>query len=71
VNELVDDLIHCRELLQEIGVVSFDRSYLQTSVKTLVFKQQSRNAGHQGQEAMKADTAELKSVHEDEFNTIW
>jgi len=67
----VEELKECRELLQEIGVVSFDRSYLQTSVKTLVFKQQSRNAGHQGQEAMKADTAELKSVHEDEFNTIW
>ena len=70
-SEVVEDLEECRELLQEIGVVSFDRSYLLTSVKTLVLcRQQSRDAGESRPGGRESASVSLKSVHEDEFNTI-
>lgn len=66
----MEDLEECKELLQEIGVVSFDRSYLLTSVKNLEFwRQQSRDAGEL-RPGGRESTVSLKSVHPDELNTV-
>ena len=64
----MEDLKECRDLLQEIGVVSFDRSYLLTSVKTLVLcRQQSRDAGEPRPGGHESGSVSLKYVHTVEF----